>query len=77
LYNGDGFAGGGLSRIAIPRHAAALATAPKNFNPKNKLPGASDVGFADGHVEIVKLENLWMKVIWHRKWVTPAKRPGL
>jgi prepilin-type processing-associated H-X9-DG protein len=76
LYNGDGFAGGGLSRIAIPRHAAALGTAPRNFNPKSKLPGAADVGFADGHVEIVKLENLWMKVIWNSKWVTPAKRPG-
>jgi hypothetical protein len=24
----------------------------------------------------VKLENLWMKVIWNSKWVTPAKRPG-
>ncbi len=76
LYNGDGFAGGGLSRIAIPRHAAALATAPKNFNAKSKLPGAADVGFADGHAETVKLENLWMKVVWHAKWVTPAKRPG-
>jgi prepilin-type N-terminal cleavage/methylation domain-containing protein/prepilin-type processing-associated H-X9-DG protein len=76
LYNGDRYAGGGLSRIAIPRHAAALATAPRNFNAKNKLPGAADVGFADGHVEIVKLENLWMKVIWHRKWITPPKRPG-
>jgi prepilin-type N-terminal cleavage/methylation domain-containing protein/prepilin-type processing-associated H-X9-DG protein len=76
LYNGDGFAGGGLSRIAIPRHAAALGTAPRKFNPKDKLPGAADVGFGDGHVEIVKLENLWMKVIWNTKWVTPAKRPG-
>jgi prepilin-type processing-associated H-X9-DG protein len=76
LYNGDGFAGGGLSRIAIPRHAAALGTAPKKFNPKDKLPGAADVGFADGHVEIVRLENLWMRVIWHKNWVAPVKRPG-
>lgn len=77
LINGDGFAGGGLSRIAIPRHAAALATAPRNFNPRNKLPGAAGVAFADGHVEVVRLDNLWTKVVWHKNWVAPAKRPGL
>jgi prepilin-type N-terminal cleavage/methylation domain-containing protein/prepilin-type processing-associated H-X9-DG protein len=77
LYNGDSFAGGGLSRIAIPRHAAALRTAPRNFNPKSKLPGASGIAFADGHVEVVRLEQLWTKTYWHRNWVPPAKRPGL
>jgi prepilin-type N-terminal cleavage/methylation domain-containing protein len=77
LYNGDGFAGGGLSRIAIPRHAAQLGKAPKNFNPKNKLPGANPVAFADGHIQQTRLDDLWTKVIWHAKWVAPAKRPGL
>jgi prepilin-type N-terminal cleavage/methylation domain-containing protein len=77
LYNGDGFAGGGLSRIAIPRHAAAMGSAPRNWTARNRLPGAVQVSFADSHVEIVRLENLWTKVYWHRKWVPPAKRPGL
>jgi prepilin-type N-terminal cleavage/methylation domain-containing protein/prepilin-type processing-associated H-X9-DG protein len=77
LSNGDNFSGGGLSRIAIPRHAASLSAAVKNFNPANKLPGASTVAFADGHVETVRLDNLWTKVYWHRNWVPPAKRPGL
>ena len=77
LYNGDGFAGGGLSRIAIPRHGAALATAPKSFNRAGKLPGVNPVAFADGHIEAIKLDHLWTKVIWHKNWVAPAKRPGL
>jgi prepilin-type processing-associated H-X9-DG protein len=76
LYNGDGFSGGGLSRIAIPRHAAAIGKAPTNFNRRSRLPGASQVGFADGHVEIVQLEQLWMRLHWHRNWVTPPRRPG-
>lgn len=76
LFNGDSFAGGGLSRIAIPRHAAASSAAIKNFNKKNKLPGAVNVSFADNHVETVRLDNLW-NLSWHRNWNPPAKRPGL
>jgi prepilin-type processing-associated H-X9-DG protein len=76
LYTGDNFSGGGLSRIAIPRHAFSPANAPRNFNGANRLPGAAGVNFADGHVETVRLEDLWLKVYWHRNWVPPAKRPG-
>jgi prepilin-type N-terminal cleavage/methylation domain-containing protein len=77
LMNGDGFAGGGLSRIAIPRHAAALGKAPTNFNPKDRLPGVNPIAFADGRIEAVRLDNLWTRVVWHKNWVAPAKRPGL
>src|SRR5262245_29059540 len=75
LFNGDSFAGGGLSRIAIPRHAAPLSAASRSFNPKATLPGAVNVAFADGHVEAVKLERLW-QLLWHSQWVPPPKRPG-
>lgn len=75
LFDGDKFAGGGVSRIAIPRHAASLGAAVRNFNPKDNLPGAVNVGFADNHVESVKLEKLW-DLTWHKEWVVPAKRPG-
>jgi|SRR5579859_2613908 len=75
LFTGDDFAGAGLSRIAIPRHSANLSDAVRNFNPKNRLPGAVNVGFADNHVEGVKLEQLW-QLTWHTQWVPPAKRPG-
>ncbi len=75
LFNGDNFSGGGLSRIAIPRHSASLSDAVRRFNPRNRLPGAVNVGFADNHVETVKLEQLW-QLIWHTQWVPPPKRPG-
>ncbi len=75
LFDGDKFAGGGLSRIAIPRHSATLSAAIRNFNPKWTLPGAVDVSFADNHVETVKLEKLW-DLTWHKQWVPPSPRPG-
>jgi prepilin-type processing-associated H-X9-DG protein len=75
LLDGDKFAGGGISRIAIPRHAASLSAAVRTFNPKDNLPGAVNVGFADNHAESVRLERLW-ELIWHKEWVAPAKRPG-
>jgi prepilin-type processing-associated H-X9-DG protein len=76
LVDGDKFAAGGLSRIAIPRHSSSPGAAARNFNPKNQLPGAVNVGFADNHVETVKLEQLW-GLYWHKLWEPPAKRPGL
>lgn len=75
LFDGDKFNGGGISRIAVPRHIAPVSPAVKNFNPKDKLPGAINVSFADNHVETVKLENLW-GLYWHKQWQPPAKRPG-
>ncbi|MHB8521125.1 MAG: type II secretion system protein [Limisphaerales bacterium] len=75
LFNGDSFAGIGLSRVAIPRHAAPPPVGIKNFNPKNTLPGAVNVSFADNHAETVRLEGLW-QLYWHKNWQTPAKRPG-
>jgi prepilin-type N-terminal cleavage/methylation domain-containing protein len=75
LFDGDKFNGGGLSRIAIPRHSSSVAAASKNFNPKNQLPGAVNLCMADNHVELVKLERLW-GFEWHKDWKAPAKRPG-
>jgi prepilin-type N-terminal cleavage/methylation domain-containing protein len=76
LFTGDQFQGGGLSRIAIPRHSASAAAASRNFDARNKLPGAVSVNFADNHVELVKLEKLW-NLQWHTEWQDPPKRPGL
>jgi prepilin-type processing-associated H-X9-DG protein len=75
LFNGDNFNGGGVSRIAIPRHSAPRSAAVSNFNPKDQLPGAVNVGFADNHAELVKLEKLW-SLYWHKEWIPPARRPG-
>lgn len=75
LYNGDSFAQGGLSRIAIPRHSALPSAAVHNFNKKNILPGTVNVSFTDNHVEPIKLEGLW-GLYWHKLWQPPDKRPG-
>ncbi|HEV8541324.1 MAG TPA: type II secretion system protein [Verrucomicrobiae bacterium] len=75
LFTGDDFSGGGLSRIAVPRHSAPLSAAVKNFSLKDRLPGAVNLSMADNHVELVKLENLW-NYYWHSTWTPPAKRPG-
>jgi prepilin-type N-terminal cleavage/methylation domain-containing protein/prepilin-type processing-associated H-X9-DG protein len=67
---------GGLSRVAIPRHASKLGTPPKSWPKAERLPGAVGVSFADGHVSTVRLEHLWSKVVWHRNFV-PAPRTGV
>jgi type II secretory pathway pseudopilin PulG len=76
LYNGLNMATEGrMGRCTIARHGGASpASAPRNVPQGQKMPGAIIVGHADGHVELVKLEDLW-KLTWHRNWQTPAQRP--
>ncbi len=65
----------GMQRVTIARHGGVNpAQAPRNFDTSQKLPGAINIGFADGHVELVKLENLW-QCYWHLNWTPPAARP--
>ena len=64
-----------MCRFTIPRHSFA-GSAPRNFDPKEPLPGAINGVSADGHAEAVKLEKLW-DLHWHKDYVPPAKRPGL
>jgi prepilin-type N-terminal cleavage/methylation domain-containing protein/prepilin-type processing-associated H-X9-DG protein len=74
LYNGT-LGETGMERCCIPRHGGVNpAKAPQDFDTSQRLPGAINVGMADGHVELVKLENLW-QWYWHRDWVPPATRP--
>ena len=77
LYDDDGntLANTGMERITIARHAAGNpAKAPQNFDTSRRLPGAINIGMAEGHVELVKLENLW-GLYWHRDWQPPSPRP--
>lgn len=74
LFDGDKFQGG-MVRFTIPRHASGRKAAVSSFDPKNTLPGAINVAFADQHVELVKLERLW-NLQWHREWQQPTVRPG-
>ena len=80
LYNGAGpFGSGnmavGMERLTILRHGGGNpASAPRNFDTRQRLPGVLNLGMVDGHCESVKLENLW-QLYWHKDWQPPAARP--
>ena len=74
IYAGDvGVAG--MARCTLPRHGGrpAAATLHTSVSPK-PLPGAINLSFADGHVELSKLGNLW-NFQWHNGYVAPTNRP--
>ncbi|MBU6410815.1 MAG: prepilin-type N-terminal cleavage/methylation domain-containing protein [Verrucomicrobia bacterium] len=59
-----------MGRITIQRHAFDATRANLNYTTswnKGAPAGAIDVGFADGHVDLVRLYNLW-SFYWHRHW---------
>jgi prepilin-type N-terminal cleavage/methylation domain-containing protein/prepilin-type processing-associated H-X9-DG protein len=59
----------GICRYCIARHGSrSPARAPKSLPTATKpLPGSINVGFADNHVENVKLSDLW-KLKWSNAW---------
>jgi len=64
-----------MERFTIARHGLnGPASAPRNVPAGTPLVGKINMGFADGHVEAVKLQNLWT-LYWHKGWVAPATRP--
>ena len=57
-----------IGRICIARHwSAGAGAAPKSFDRTKPLPAAINVGFFDGHGELVKLPKLW-SYYWHLNW---------
>lgn len=66
LYHSD-YDSQNIARFLIARHGSfAPGAAPQDLQlqsgrgaASSPLPGATDLGFADGHVETVKLYNLW------------------
>ena len=67
---------GEMNTISLPRHGRKPGRIPENWPVAQPLPGAINVSFYDGHVELVPLERLW-QLYWHRDYVPPAHRPGL
>ncbi len=64
-----------LGRCTIARHwGRPPSAAPRKVLLSRPLPGAIEMGMTDGHVELMKLENLW-KCYWHLDWQPPATRP--
>jgi prepilin-type processing-associated H-X9-DG protein len=66
-----------LGFATIARHGSlAPARAPRYWPVNQRLPGAVNVGFTDGHARTAKLEELW-SLVWSKDWRPPAARPGL
>ena len=78
LYSGSlgqGYPEAEMGRCTIPRHGwGNPGSAPQDFDPSQALPGAIDMAMTDGHVELVRLENLW-NYTWHLGWNVPGRRP--
>jgi prepilin-type N-terminal cleavage/methylation domain-containing protein/prepilin-type processing-associated H-X9-DG protein len=73
--NNSGTTSEGMLRICIARHGdISPGAAPRTVAVGAPLPGAINMGFTDGHAEMVKLQNLW-NYYWHRDWQTPSVRP--
>ncbi len=78
LYYGstDSCGGGGMSDLCIARHGRRPSSLPATWPVNQRMPGAINVVFFDGHAELVPLEQLW-QLYWSHDWKVPAKRPGL
>jgi len=67
----------GMQRCTIWRHGGNTATSYVNGNPPSPytLPSeaAINIGFDDGHAQMVKLNDLW-SLYWHYNW-TPSTTP--
>jgi prepilin-type N-terminal cleavage/methylation domain-containing protein/prepilin-type processing-associated H-X9-DG protein len=65
-----------MGAFCIPRHGSRPGVVPAKHPIDQRLPGAINMAFYDGHAEQVQLERLW-SLSWHKDYVPPAKRPGL
>ena len=65
-----------IAVLNVPRHGNKPNPVPRNWPASSPLPGAVNVGFYDGHAELVKLDRLW-QLYWHVGYLPPDKRPGL
>jgi prepilin-type processing-associated H-X9-DG protein len=65
----------GMQVFTIPRHGSRPSNIATNHPASSRLPGAINVSFYDGHVELVKLERLW-QLNWHKGYTPPVERPG-
>ena len=77
LSKGEAFDIWGMPRCTIWRHGGKTATTPtpvgtSPFPPFYVFPGGSaiNMGFDDGHAQMVKLQSLW-RLYWHYDWKPP------
>jgi len=76
LFHGGTVVDQEMQRCLIARHGTSpTAKYILKVDLKQRLPGAINLSFADGHAEMSQLENLW-NYQWHRDYTAPAVRPG-
>lgn len=77
LYTGDynnNANSSGMSRETIPRHGwKSPSAAPTTSLAGATLPGGINIAFADGHGQLVNLQQLWT-LYWSLDW-KPGNRP--
>ncbi len=56
-----------MACCTILRHGGPTATSSVKYTAGTPLPGAINMGFDDGHGELVKLQSLWA-YNWHLNW---------
>ena len=70
IYTGA-YLGTTMQVCTIWRHGGKTLSSSYPFNGKRQaLPGAINMGLADGHVQLVKLRDLW-SYYWHYNWQPP------
>lgn len=67
--------GPGIEAVCISRHGRHPNSVPDNWPSRQRLPGAVNVSFFDGHTQLIPLCDLW-QLRWHKYW-TPTNQPGL
>lgn len=67
---------GDMNIVGVSRHGRRPKAVSEAWPADQRLPGAVNAAFYDGHVEQVPLERLW-QLHWHLDYVPPLKRPGL
>lgn len=63
--------GDDIGRVTIDRHGN---TTPSTSATSHPLPGKNNMLFVDGHVELIKLKDIYT-FDWHLNWVTPTSLP--
>jgi prepilin-type processing-associated H-X9-DG protein len=64
-----------LSTNDTARHGSVPSSgAPRVNRASQTMPGAVNIAFFDGHVELIPLESLW-SLYWSRSWVPSVKPP--
>ena len=73
LYTG--LTGGGMGRFAIAQHGGRAPSPNTTATAGQRLEGAVNLGFADGHVQLIKLDDLW-KQSWSMDYIPPSTTPA-